>query len=456
VHALFATKNIKQSKNKQMQAISTHKVSNQSTNNLILGVYKYAIAVLLMLVSVLQSFAQQKDSTQKIEPDIWLRAEEQTSWQKALEEPDNKAFAKDFSEKFGKFFNQETQYKNITEINVDEWEMTLFDARAAQSKFYKEYPKLNSLSPAFRTYIEAQIRYNYWHLLLAHAVLRSNANPKQTQLISLPSILLEGFEKVKVDDETALNSEAYRMFLTYYVTYFNSAEHKFQKYTDMGKVVDDKHKFAREHLSGRVYAYTMAKLLDDFGLRTTPSAARNAFGALSVAAHSDKYVAILKPKLAEHLAKQEVAKKDENKEEKDVFKIKTLDNEMVSLKHFKGKVVYVDFWASWCGPCRSQFPFSKQLHEKLSEKQQKQVVFLYINIDEDEQAWRKALGELKLEKGFHVYSAGGWNSDAVKFFKFNAIPRYMLINKAGEIVQPNAKRPSDEFILNEILKLIEG
>ena len=58
-----------------------------------------------------------------------------------------------------------------------------------------------------------------------------------------------------------------------------------------------------------------------------------------------------------------------------MFKGKTFEGELITLKKFRGKVVYIDFWASWCGPCRAQFPFAKQLQSKLTDKQKKKHRF---------------------------------------------------------------------------------
>jgi hypothetical protein len=82
-------------------------------------------------------------------------------------------------------------------------------------------------------------------------------------------------------------------------------------------------------------------------------------------------------------------------------------------------------------------------------------VFLYISIDEVEANWIKAVMDMKLENGTNVHSIGGWSSPAAKFFKLESIPRYMLMNKKGEIIDKDAKRPSDSQILNDILKLLE-
>ena len=121
----------------------------------------------------------------------------------------------------------------------------------------------------------------------------------------------------------------------------------------------------------------------------------------------------------------------------------------------KGKVLYVDFWASWCGPCRQQFPYSKELHKKLNDKQKKQIEFIYISIDDDETRWKKGIEDNELDNGIMLLSPGGWKSDACKYFQINSIPRYMIIDKKGNIVNINAPRPSDENILDELLKLLQ-
>jgi len=78
------------------------------------------------------------------------------------------------------------------------------------------------------------------------------------------------------------------------------------------------------------------------------------------------------------------------------FTFVNLKGEKATLDDFKGKVVYLDVWASWCGPCRAEFPFSKQLHERLTDKQKEKVVFLYLSIDEKEMTWKNALTALQL------------------------------------------------------------
>ena len=129
--------------------------------------------------------------------------------------------------------------------------------------------------------------------------------------------------------------------------------------------------------------------------------------------------------------KKEAPTSDKGKEKedtsgKDELGLKDLSGKSFSLSELKGKVVYIDFWASWCGPCRQMMPYSKQLHENLTEKQKKQITFLYISIDANEDAWKKAINDLGME-GTMLISPGNWTSKVCSYFQINSIPRYMIM-----------------------------
>ena len=121
------------------------------------------------------------------------------------------------------------------------------------------------------------------------------------------------------------------------------------------------------------------------------------------------------------------------------------------LNSMKGKVVYVDFWASGCRPCCAEMKPAAELRERMKGKD---VEFIYLSTDDDHSKMCASLDKLKLT-GCKVYRI--LNPKAAKFiyeYNINLIPRYILINKNGKIVNDNAPRPSSEeieLILAELL-----
>lgn len=113
---------------------------------------------------------------------------------------------------------------------------------------------------------------------------------------------------------------------------------------------------------------------------------------------------------------------------------------MVSLSDFKGKVVVLDIWATWCAPCKEQIPHLKKLEEAFHGKD---VVFISISTDEqkDKEKWLKMVADMKLT-GVQLY-AGGFANKVTDFYKIETIPRFIVINKEGNLVSPNSARPSD-------------
>src|SRR5699024_9427160 len=123
------------------------------------------------------------------------------------------------------------------------------------------------------------------------------------------------------------------------------------------------------------------------------------------------------------------------------------------LSNNKGKVIYIDFWASWCAPCRDVMPDAKKLANQFLDKD---VTFIYLSIDDNKSLWEKASIEEELDKvstNFLVLNYRAANM--FKELKLQTIPRYILFNKNGELVHQNASGPdSDEIrsLLNKYLK----
>ncbi len=135
------------------------------------------------------------------------------------------------------------------------------------------------------------------------------------------------------------------------------------------------------------------------------------------------------------------------------FNIKS--NKSLLLKNIldahKGKVILVDFWASWCQPCIAEFPNSNKLLEKFSDKE---FSILYFSIDQDLDNWKHAVEKYKLNKG-NSYLVGE-NNKFIKELQLKSIPRYVLIDKHGGISDANAPRPGSKEILSKISSLLKN
>lgn len=127
-----------------------------------------------------------------------------------------------------------------------------------------------------------------------------------------------------------------------------------------------------------------------------------------------------------------------------------IKGDTVSLSSLKGKVVYIDFWATWCGPCIAEFPNSIALKKKLEGRSD--IVFLYVSVDEEEDKWINFLSKKPELTGLHINGRANYENGFDKSYRMEGVPHYSLVNKEGIMVEVNAPRPSDERTLPLILE----
>ena len=124
------------------------------------------------------------------------------------------------------------------------------------------------------------------------------------------------------------------------------------------------------------------------------------------------------------------------------FTLHDLNGQPVSLSQFKGQVVLLDFWASWCAPCIGDLPDLRRIKKKAADKP---LVFLNLSLDTDEAAWREAVDKHGIE-GVHV-RADGWGADVAKSYQVNSLPSYYLVDSQGLIVERlRILRNTDEIV----------
>ena len=245
------------------------------------------------------------------------------------------------------------------------------------------------------------------------------------------------------DSALFVASTAYRQVVS-----MKLREIQYQKYADSTREesVSKLHMLDEVLKDGYVYEYSIHENIDfilntskdtaliEQGYRAYMSRAKNSAFRSSIATAYKNYKSLAKNAPAPN------------------FIYRDINGRSVSLKQLKGKYVYIDVWATWCGPCKMQIPYLSKLEEEYKEKN---IHFVSLSVDKqkDKAAWEKYVRTNQL-KGFQLMADKDFQSEFVKKFNITYIPRFILIDPAGKIVDANALSPSEQGLRKQFDELL--
>lgn len=202
-------------------------------------------------------------------------------------------------------------------------------------------------------------------------------------------------------------------------------------------------RWLREHLDSEIALYVIR--YDLFHTFTPKVVERQFLRAIPARLHSHPLYAEIENQIRAATLKEGASAP--------VFAGQTPDGKKLSLSDLKGKYVLVDVWASWCGPCRREFPFIKEAL-KASEANDKFVVLSY-SIDSKMKDWISAIdnNSLKHKNWIHISTLKGWSSDVVSLYNITGVPYTVLLNPEGKVISFNLR---GEAMVNKVKNIIDG
>lgn len=121
------------------------------------------------------------------------------------------------------------------------------------------------------------------------------------------------------------------------------------------------------------------------------------------------------------------------------------------LAQHKGKFVFMDLWASWCLPCIEEMPYLKQIREKYP---QDKIVFLTISLDKSISSWIECIFKRAMPKENSYLLLNHEKTSFFKHYKINEIPRFLLFDKEGHIIDDHAPAPSEPVLRDLLNKIV--
>lgn len=283
------------------------------------------------------------------------------------------------------------------------------------------------LSPMFIKHLRANVAYEWASYMLTYGYASGDDKVAEE--------FFDFIHDINLNDDDLLGNPTYRQFIKGWVNYrfFANAE---------GDAYVGQYNIAKNGFYGRTQAFIQADILErglkDRELHVMLDAYNDFVTTTDYKDFTERATEMFQQKNRYAIGSPAPH-----------FTMEDINGNQVSLQNFAGKVVYVDFWATWCGPCISKISMTQTVQQRLPYND---VVFIHISLEKTAKKWRESVSFRNMS-GIHLFAEGGIDSEIAKAFNVKAMPEYFIIDKNGNF----AKKPAKVSVLtlqNSLAKLL--
>ncbi len=278
--------------------------------------------------------------------------------------------------------------------------------------YQRSYPEI---SPIFAGYLRYEIEYDWAYNMLLYGYAFGYKN-------GVPDSYFDFTQHILINDDNLVSSEKYRRYIKGFMNY---------KYDKGAKTAANpyigQYELAKQMLTGKTQAWFQSDVItrglhkSDLGTMIDPY---NEFVSTTL------YHEYAEPAMTKFYEKNMYAVGSPAPN----FTLTDVNGAPVSLSDYVGKVIYIDFWATWCPPCVRKLSMIQDVENQINRND---VIFIHVSLDRTEDDWRNAVASRNIN-GINLYAQGGYKSEIVNKFNVKAIPEYYIISKNGTFV----KKPS--------------
>ena len=267
----------------------------------------------------------------------------------------------------------------------------------------------SALSQEFRDFMEAEILYRWAYHMLAYGNVYKNVH-------QITPDYFDFLQEVPLQSDQ-IGNHWYREFLMAYMDYLlMNDESKDANFCNM-------YDLAEEKLGGSSMAFVQSESIADGLLKNE----EDIMAKYLEFVENNPYVEYDEKVLTAY----QKSRKNAIGASAPNFKLNDIDGTVVELNDFKGKIIMLNFWASWCRPCISKMNEMKLMQDEMNEKG---IIFINVSLDRTEDAWKEAIDNHQFT-GIQLFAHGNIDSDVAYDYDVTAIPQYFLIDQNGTFVE---------------------